>query len=150
MSADKLLAEAAEVGGVQGRGGRGARRPTPTRCGNLIDQLRRKASPVAVLLASREDEGKVMLVAGISRDLVERGLDAGNWIRGAAEVVGGSGGGRPDMAQAGGKHPEKLPEALETRARPRPPCWAASSRFSVARAAAPPDSARPARLSPAN
>ncbi len=77
----------------------------------LIDQLRKTASPVAVLLASRDDE-KVTLVAGISRDLEQRGLNAGEWIRSAAEVVGGRGGGRPDMAQAGGKHPDKLPQAL--------------------------------------
>ena len=79
----------------------------------LIDQLRRKAAPVAVMLGSRQDEGKVMLAAGLSRDLVEHGLDAVAWVRGAAETVGGSGGGRPDMAQAGGKHPDKLPAALE-------------------------------------
>ena len=78
----------------------------------LIDQMRKTASPVAVLLASREDD-KVTIVAGISRDLQARGLDAGKWIRGAAEAVGGKGGGKPDMAQAGGKHPEKLPAALD-------------------------------------
>ena len=65
------------------------------------------------MLGSRQDEGKVMLAAGLSRDLVERGLDAVAWVRGAAETVGGSGGGRADMAQAGGKHPDKLPAALE-------------------------------------
>ena len=79
----------------------------------LIDQLRRKASPVAVMLASRQDDGKVILVAGISRDLVGRGLDAIQWVRTAAVVVDGGGGGRPDMAQAGGKNAEKLPQALE-------------------------------------
>lgn len=81
----------------------------------LIDQLRRKAAPVAVLLANRqEDQKKVTLIAGLSRDLVERGLDAVKWVRAAAAVVDGGGGGRPDMAQAGGKLPEKLPAALET------------------------------------
>jgi alanyl-tRNA synthetase len=80
---------------------------------DLIDQLRRKAAPVAVLLATRQDEGKVLLVAGLSRDLVQRGLDAVQWVRAAAVPVGGGGGGRPDLAQAGGKIPEKLPEALE-------------------------------------
>jgi alanyl-tRNA synthetase len=79
----------------------------------LIDQLRKTASPVAVLLGSTADD-KVTLVAGISRDLQARGINAGNWIRAAAEVVGGRGGGKPDMAQAGGKHPEKLGEALRT------------------------------------
>jgi alanyl-tRNA synthetase len=78
----------------------------------LIDQLRKTSSPIAVLLASRE-EGKVTIVAGISRDLEQKGLHAGDWIRSAAEVVGGRGGGRPDMAQAGGKHTEKLAAALD-------------------------------------
>ncbi|MCP6588916.1 DHHA1 domain-containing protein, partial [Klebsiella pneumoniae] len=58
----------------------------------LIDQLRKTASPVAVLLGSGGD-GKVTLVAGISRDLEARGLHAGNWIKSAAELVGGRGGG---------------------------------------------------------
>jgi alanyl-tRNA synthetase len=80
----------------------------------LIDQLRRKTAPVAAMLASRqEDEGKVILIAGASRDLVERGFDAVAWVRQAAAAVGGSGGGRADMAQAGGRLPEKLPEAVD-------------------------------------
>jgi len=67
-----------------------------------------------VLLANRqEEEQKVTLIAGLSRDLVGRKLDAVAWVRVAAAVVGGSGGGRPDMAQAGGKLPAQLPEALE-------------------------------------
>jgi alanyl-tRNA synthetase len=66
---------------------------------------------VAVLLGSGGD-GKVTLVAGISRDLEARGLHAGNWIKSAAELVGGRGGGKPDMAQAGGKDVAKLAEAL--------------------------------------
>jgi alanyl-tRNA synthetase len=77
-----------------------------------IDQLRRKASPIAVLLASTE-EGKVTLIAGISRELQQQGLDASKWIGPAAQIVGGRGGGKPDMAQAGGKEVDKLPEALE-------------------------------------
>ncbi len=76
-----------------------------------IDQLRRKASPIAVLLGS-SDADKVTLVAAISRELEERGLSAGNWIKDAAAIVGGKGGGRPDLAQAGGKLVDKLPEAL--------------------------------------
>jgi alanyl-tRNA synthetase len=77
-----------------------------------IDLLRRKASPIAVLLGSVEGD-KVTLVAGISRELEERGLSAGNWIKDAAAVVGGKGGGRPDLAQAGGKLVDQLPAALE-------------------------------------
>jgi alanyl-tRNA synthetase len=79
----------------------------------LIDQVRGKASPSAVLLASRQGEDKVTLVAGISKELQARKLSAGDWIRPVAAAVGGGGGGRPDMAQAGGKDPSKLPEALQ-------------------------------------
>ena len=79
----------------------------------LIDGLRRKVERgLAVLLISTA-EGKVQLVAGLSKDLVERGLHAGNWLKEVAPIVGGGGGGRPDLAQAGGKNPEKVPEALE-------------------------------------
>jgi alanyl-tRNA synthetase len=110
VSVDELLAGAAEVGGARivvadARGGDAAAMR------HLIDQLRRKASPIAVLLGSKETD-RVTLVAGISRELEERGLSAGTWIRDAATIVGGKGGGRPDLAQAGGKLVDKLPDAL--------------------------------------
>ena len=74
--------------------------------------LRRKAGTgLAVLLASAAD-GKVSLAAGLTPDLVEKGLHAGNWLKEVAPVVGGGGGGRPDMAQAGGKDPARIDEAL--------------------------------------
>ncbi len=79
----------------------------------LIDQLRKKLPNAAVLLATTQGEDKVILVAGISRDLVSKGISAGQWVKQVAMVVGGGGGGRPDMAQAGGKNPAKLPEALD-------------------------------------
>ena len=111
MSIDYLLEHAAEIGGVKVVAAEVPGGPNELR--QLIDQLRRKAAPIAVLLGNRQDEKKkVTLIAGLSRDLVERGLSAVEWVRAAATVVGGSGGGRPDMAQAGGKIPEKLPEAL--------------------------------------
>jgi alanyl-tRNA synthetase len=110
FSPDKLLADALHVGDVTvvvaeapGADAQAMRQ--------IIDQLRKKSAPIAVLLGSRDEE-KVTLIAGISRDLVAQGLNAGEWIRAAAEVVGGRGGGKPDLAQAGGRHPEKLPEAL--------------------------------------
>ncbi len=112
VSVDQLIADAADLGGVkvviaEVPGG-------PNELRQLIDQLRRKAAPVAVLLANRqEDQKKVTLIAGLSRELIERGLDAVKWVRAAAAVVDGGGGGRADMAQAGGKIPEKLPAALE-------------------------------------
>jgi alanyl-tRNA synthetase len=86
---------------------------TPDEMRVLIDGLRRKVETgLAVLLISTA-EGKVQLVAGLSADLIKRGLHAGNWLKQVAPVVGGGGGGRPDLAQAGGKNPEKIPEALE-------------------------------------
>jgi alanyl-tRNA synthetase len=78
-----------------------------------VDQIRKKATkPVAVLFALGEPD-KVTLIAGLSQSLVDRGLSAGKWIAPVAQAVGGSGGGRPDLAQAGGKQPEKIPAALQ-------------------------------------
>jgi alanyl-tRNA synthetase len=57
-----------------------------------------------------------VLIAGVSDDLVARKLSAGDWVKAIAPQVGGSGGGRPQMAQAGGKDPSKLPAALESAA----------------------------------
>jgi len=111
-SADRLLEQAETIAGarmvVAELGGASVKLLR-----ELIDQLRRKAAPVAVMLGSRGEEGKVMLVAGLSRDLVEKDLDAVAWIRQVAGIVGGGGGGRADLAQAGGKLPDKLPEALD-------------------------------------
>ncbi len=88
---------------------------TPNLMRQWIDQIRKQSnSPVAVLLASREGDDKVLLVAGVSRALVDRGVSAGTWISRVAPVVGGGGGGKPDLAQAGGKQPEKLPQAIQT------------------------------------
>ena len=74
------------------------------------DKLRDKmGSGVAVLGAAFE--GKVGLLAIVSKDLTKK-YHAGNLVKEIARVVGGSGGGRPDMAQAGGTMPDKLDEAL--------------------------------------
>jgi alanyl-tRNA synthetase len=77
-----------------------------------IDWVRNKTPASAVLLASVSG-GKVTLVAGMSNNVVERGIKAGDLVREIAPTVGGSGGGKPSLAQAGGKKPEKVPEALE-------------------------------------
>ena len=112
-SVERLVSQAVEVAGVKVIVSQLAQ-ATPQAMRELLDQLRRKVSPVAVLLASKEAEGRVTLIAGLSRDLTGRGLDAVQWVRSAAAVVGGGGGGRPDLAQAGGKQAEKLGEALDT------------------------------------
>ena len=79
----------------------------------LIDQIRKRTTSSAVFLATSTEDGKVILVAGVSHDLVDQGIKAGDWVKKVAPVVGGGGGGKPDMAQAGGKEPDKLPQALE-------------------------------------
>ena len=78
-----------------------------------MDSLKKKAGSFGLMLGSAED-GKVSFVAAVSDDLIAKGLKAGDWIRETAKVAGGGGGGRPQMAQAGGKDPSKLEEALET------------------------------------
>ena len=110
LAVDDLLAAAASVAGTRlvVADAKGSDAGAMRQC---IDQLRRKASPIAVLLGSVEGD-KVTLVAGISKDLEARGLSAGTWIRDAATLVGGKGGGRPDLAQAGGKLIDQLPAAL--------------------------------------
>jgi alanyl-tRNA synthetase len=111
LTADGLLAQASNI---QGTTVVVAEAPNANAnlMRQLIDQIRKKTSPSAVFLATTEGDNKVVLVAGVSRDLVEKGVSAGNWVRDVAPVVGGGGGGKPDLAQAGGKQPEKLPEAL--------------------------------------
>ena len=110
LSADDLLAAASSVAGTRivVAEAKGSDAGAMRQC---IDLLRRKGSPIAVLLGSVEGD-KVTLVAGISRELEEKGLSAGNWIKDPATVVGGKGGGRPDLAQAGGKLVDQLPAAL--------------------------------------
>jgi len=76
----------------------------------LIDQLRDKVGSGVVVLGSAND-GKVALIAGVTKDLTSR-IQAGKVIGQVAQKVGGKGGGRPDMAEAGGDKPEALDSAL--------------------------------------
>ncbi|MGL3755740.1 alanine--tRNA ligase [Bacillus velezensis] len=77
----------------------------------MVDDLKAKLGSAVIILGAVQNE-KVNLSAGVTKDLIEKGLHAGKMVKQAAEVCGGGGGGRPDMAQAGGKQPEKLEEAL--------------------------------------
>jgi alanyl-tRNA synthetase len=79
---------------------------------SAMDSLKKKSPSHGIMLAAAGD-GKVNFVAAVSDDLIAKGLKAGDWIRETAKVAGGGGGGRPQMAQAGGKDPAKLPEALK-------------------------------------
>ena len=79
---------------------------------DLGDQLKGKIGEGVVLLASAH-EGKVSLVAMATDEAMKKGAHAGNLIKAVAAKVGGGGGGRPNMAQAGGKNPAGIPDALE-------------------------------------
>lgn len=82
----------------------------------LGDQLKEKLKEGVILLAS-ESEGKVNLMAMATDEAMKKGAHAGNLIKGIASLVGGGGGGRPNMAQAGGKNPEGIAEALQETVR---------------------------------
>jgi alanyl-tRNA synthetase len=79
---------------------------------SAIDMLKKKAKSAAIVFAFANG-GNVTLLAGVTDDLVGKGLSAGDIVKQAAAVVGGGGGGRPQMAQAGGKNPGKIDQALE-------------------------------------
>ena len=79
---------------------------------NLGDQLKEKLGEGVVLIASVQD-GKVNLMASATDEAQKKGAHAGNLIKAIASLVGGGGGGRPNMAQAGGKNPAGVEEALK-------------------------------------
>jgi alanyl-tRNA synthetase len=76
------------------------------------ERLLQKLGEGAVVLGSSPEVQKVTLVAAFSSGVNQKGLQAGKFIGGIAKICGGGGGGRPNLAQAGGRDPEKLPEAL--------------------------------------
>lgn len=79
---------------------------------NLGDQIKNKYEMAVVVLANVIDD-KVELLAMVSDSAMQKGAHAGNIIREVAKIAGGGGGGKPNMAQAGGKNPEKVDEALQ-------------------------------------
>ena len=108
-----LLDQAQEVAGttllatrIEGVDGKGLR--------ELSDQLRDKLESGVLVLAS-EQEGKVALLVAVTKDLTSK-IKAGDLIRPLAEMVGGRGGGRPDLAQAGGQNPEQIDAMLQAAA----------------------------------
>lgn len=107
---DKLLEGAAEVGGAKLLIGEMPAGPVEQMRAQ-VDRLRQKAKS-AVIVLGWADEGKVQLIAAVTEDLVKKGVKAGALVGEVAKLVGGKGGGRPDMAQGGGTEPGKLGEAL--------------------------------------
>ncbi|MFT5391347.1 MAG: alanyl-tRNA synthetase [Gammaproteobacteria bacterium] len=106
---DELLAKAAEIDGIKVLAERfdGV---DPKSLRETLDQLKNKLGCAAVVLATVNDD-KINLVAGVTPDAVDR-VKAGPLVNFVAQQVGGKGGGRPDMAQAGGNDPSKLDKAL--------------------------------------
>ena len=106
---DDLATQAVEVSGckVLATTLEGADVPTLR---ETVDKLKDKLGSAVIVVASVSD-GKVSLIAGVTRDLTDR-VKAGDVVNMVARQVGGKGGGRPDMAQAGGTDPDRLPEAL--------------------------------------
>jgi alanyl-tRNA synthetase len=78
-----------------------------------IDMLKKKAKSAAIVLGIAQGREKVTLVAGMTDDLIKKGLKAGDIVKQIAPIVDGGGGGKPQMAQAGGKNPANIPEALK-------------------------------------
>ncbi len=105
-----LAAQALDIGGIKVLAAHLAG-ADPKGLRETLDQLKNKLGSAVVVLAT-ESDGKVSLAAGVTKDLTDR-IKAGDLIAAVAAKVGGKGGGRPDMAQAGGNDPEGIPAALE-------------------------------------
>jgi alanyl-tRNA synthetase len=110
--AEQLAADARELGGVRVVV-EAVGVPDAKALLELSDTVKQRLRDGAVVLGAAAD-GRVHLVANFTPSAVERGINAADVVRAAAKVAGGGGGGRDTMAQAGGRQPEKLPEALAT------------------------------------
>ncbi len=112
--ADTLLAAAEQISGVTivaSEMGSATADQMRVAC----DSIRSRAGSAAIFLASAIN-GKVLLMAAMTKDAVGKGVKAGDLIKAVAPIVGGKGGGRPDMAQGGGTDPEKIPDAVREAA----------------------------------
>ena len=110
-STDDVLSQAREVNGIRVI----ATRVDPADAKvfrGMADQLRDKLKSGIVAIGGEKD-GKALILVAATKDLVDRGISANNLVRELAKEVNGTGGGKADMAQAGGTDPSKLPAALE-------------------------------------
>jgi alanyl-tRNA synthetase len=110
-----LAADAADIGGVRVVTA-AADVPGTDELLELADRLKSSLGDAAIVIGAASN-GRPVLVASFTPSAVERGLSAATVAKEAAAVMGGGGGGRDTMAQAGGRDPEKLGEALETARR---------------------------------
>jgi alanyl-tRNA synthetase len=86
--------------------------PNPKALPDLADRWKNDLGDPAVIVLGAPGEGRASILVAVTPGAVERGVKAGAIVKVAAAAVGGGGGGRDSMAQAGGKRPEKLPDAL--------------------------------------
>lgn len=77
-----------------------------------MDVFKNKHGETSAILLSADGDGKLAFIASVPKAMIDKGLKAGDWVKEAATLTGGGGGGRPDMAQAGGKDADKLDDAL--------------------------------------
>ena len=110
LEAAELAAQAKSVGGVTLLAAQASAAGMDALRG-VADELKAKLGS-AVLALGAVDDGKVQLVVAVTPDLTAKGLHAGKLVKDLAAICGGGGGGKPELAQAGGKDPAKLPEAL--------------------------------------
>ena len=110
--ARKLLASVQEIGPVRAVIGRAVVSDVEA-MRKMADFTAASIGPAGVVVLAAVADGKVNLVAKAGQKAIEAGVHAGKLVKEVAQVVGGGGGGRPNMAQAGGKDPEKLPQAFE-------------------------------------
>jgi alanyl-tRNA synthetase len=108
--AEEIAASGQKIGGITVFVGRGEDADQRTLL-DLADRIKSRAGAAAVVLGGAGD-GKAALVASFSKEVTERDVSAVEIIREAAKVIGGGGGGRDNVAQAGGRDPAKLDEAL--------------------------------------
>ncbi len=109
---DDLLAKANEVNGAKvivAQLPEGASNETVR---TQIDRVKQKCASAFVVFGWTEGEGSASIIAAVTPDLVKKGVKAGDVVKQVAPIIGGGGGGKPDIAQAGGKESAKLPDAL--------------------------------------
>jgi alanyl-tRNA synthetase len=111
IEAGSLASKVKEVNGVQLLAAR-VQAADMNSLRNMADELKQKLGSAVILLGT-SDGSKVNLIAAVTDDLILKGYQAGKLIKEAASICGGGGGGRPDMAQAGGKDPSKLDNAIQ-------------------------------------
>jgi alanyl-tRNA synthetase len=111
LDLDALAAQARELSGGARVLSAAVAVPDPKALPEIVDRLRGKLPGAAIVLGGERD-GRVHLIVGVAPELVQRGVKAGAIVKAAAAPVGGGGGGRDTLAQAGGRDPSRLPDAL--------------------------------------